>query len=163
LLFEASSIALASGIAFVIKTYIFDEKEINIMTDLFSSVIFNKNQKINLNLLNNLFFLKLIANSITYPLSVVSTVSGISGSQLVAAKPPKMALYTSWIEVFKHLQENVFFLFLIILIRKFKKKFIFYFQNLKNELKRGASQFFRVYTPRPNIPLSGFVLNRKAF
>lgn len=38
LLFEASSIALANGIAYVIKTYIFDEKEINIMTDLFSSV-----------------------------------------------------------------------------------------------------------------------------
>jgi len=116
LLFEASSIAIANALAHVIKTYIFNEKELNIMTDLFSS---------------------LIANSITYPLSVVATVSGISGSELVAAKPPKMALYSTWIEVLQHLHKN-------------------------NELKRGASQFFRIYTPRPNIPLSGFVLNRKA-
>ena len=56
-----------------------------------------------------MFCLKLIANSITYPLSVVSTVSSISGAALVAAKPPKMALYASWIDVFKHLYENVSF------------------------------------------------------
>jgi carrier protein len=116
LLFEVSSIAISNGIAYVIKTYIFDEKEINIITDLFAS---------------------LIANSITYPLSVVSTVSSISGSALVAAKPPKMALYASWMDVFRHLYEN-------------------------NDLSRGSSQFFRLYKPRPNIPLSGFVLNNKA-
>jgi len=50
---------------------------------------------------------KLIANSITYPLAVVTTVSCISGCGLVAGQPPKMAKYNSWVGVFKHLYETV--------------------------------------------------------
>lgn len=115
LLFEASTIALTNGIAFLIKSYIFEDKDIDALIDLFSS---------------------LLASSVTYPLSVVSTVSSISGSALIAGRPPRMALYASWIDVFKHLYEN-------------------------NELKRGSSSFFRIYKEPLSIP-SGFVLNQNS-
>lgn len=101
LLFEASTIAIANTIAYLIKTYVFEEKDIDGLIDLVAS---------------------LLANSVTYPLSVVSTVCSISGSQLVAGQPPKMLVYASWIDAFKHLYEM-------------------------NELKRGASTIFRVYVP----------------
>lgn len=101
LLFEASTIAIANTIAYLIKTYVFEEKEIDALIDLVAS---------------------LLANSVTYPLSVVSTVCSISGSNIAAGKPPRMVMYTSWIEAFKHLYDI-------------------------NELKRGASTFYRLYTP----------------
>ena len=45
--------------------------------------------------------------TITYPLSIVSTISCVSGSSLAAANPPNMPVYTSWLGVFKHLSETV--------------------------------------------------------
>ncbi|CAF0974542.1 unnamed protein product [Brachionus calyciflorus] len=114
LLFEASTIALTSSLAYLIKTYIYEDKDIDALIDLFSS---------------------LISNSITYPLSVVSTISCISGSALMAARPPRMLLYSSWIDIFRNLYEN-------------------------NELKRGASSFFRVYQPPNILQATGFSLGQ---
>lgn len=103
MLFEVSSIAIASSLAYVIKSYVLDEAEI-------------QNEQL-VNIGSALF-----ATSITYPLSVVTTVSCVSGSSLAAAVPPKMPMYNSWIGVFKHLYES-------------------------NGLKKGSSHFFRVYVP----------------
>lgn len=115
LLFEASTIAITNTLAYMIKTYIFEDKDIDALIDTITSVF---------------------VSSVTYPLSLVSTVSSINGSSLIAGRPPRMAMYTSWMECFKHLYEN-------------------------NELKRGSSYFFRIYTP-PMAPLkhTGFVLNQ---
>lgn len=103
LLFEASAIAISNGLIYLFKTYILEEKEFDMFVDLMAS---------------------LTTSNITYPLSVVTTVSCISGSALLAGRPPKMPLYKSWVEVFKHLYEN-------------------------NDMKRGSSNFFRVYTRPP--------------
>ncbi|RNA18405.1 mitochondrial carrier -like protein [Brachionus plicatilis] len=111
ILFEASTIALTSSLAYLIKNYVYEDKEIDALIDLFSS---------------------LIANSVTYPLSLVSSISCISGSSIMAARPPRMALYASWIDVFKHLYDT-------------------------NQLKRGSSSFFRVYQPIES-PMGGFSL-----
>lgn len=48
-----------------------------------------------------------MAATITYPLSVVSTVSCVSGSSLAAAKPPNMPTYISWLGVLRHLRDTV--------------------------------------------------------
>jgi carrier protein len=104
LLFEISSIAIASGLAYAMRAYVLDDSEQmqnHKLVDMTSS---------------------LIANSITYPLAVVTTVSCISGSMLVAGQPPKMPQYNSWCGVFKHLYET-------------------------NGLKKGGSHFFRLYVP----------------
>lgn len=90
LLFEASTIAIANAIVYVAKKYIFEDKEFDTIVDLFAS---------------------LLSNSLTYPLSLVSSISSISGSALVAAKPPRMPSYESWVDVFKHLYEQVTYLF----------------------------------------------------
>jgi hypothetical protein len=39
----------------------------------------------------------------------VSTVSSISGAKLAAARPPKMSLHGSWVDVFKELRDTVIF------------------------------------------------------
>jgi len=54
--------------------------------------------------------MKLFASSVSYPMSLVSTVSSINGSQLIAAQPPRMPIYKSWIDVFKHHYESVIYL-----------------------------------------------------
>lgn len=63
-----------------------DAKEIDGFTDLIASIF---------------------SNAITYPLAVISTVSCVSGSTLIAGQPPRMLIYSSWIDVFKHLYETV--------------------------------------------------------
>lgn len=110
ILFEASTIALTNAIAYVIKTYVFDEKDFDGVIELTSS---------------------LIASSVTYPLSLVSTVSTISGSAILAGQPPRMLVYASWIDVFRHLYEA-------------------------NELKRGSATFFRAY----NAPAAGISFSK---
>lgn len=103
MLFEVSTVAIASGVAYTLKTYILDDDKF-------------RNDKV-VEMGSGLF-----ANSITYPLAVVCTVSCISGANLVAGKPPKMPVYNSWVGVFKHLYET-------------------------NGLKKGNSHFFRVFVP----------------
>lgn len=102
LLFEASTIALTSSLTYFVSFYIIDCKDYDGIITLLSS---------------------LFASSLTYPLQLVSSVSSISGSQLIAAQPPRMAVYKSWIDVFKQHYES-------------------------NQLKRGSTGFFRVCLPR---------------
>lgn len=103
LLFEVSSIAIASSLVYVIKSYVIEDEKL-------------QNDKL-IDMSAGLF-----ANSITYPLSVVTTISCVSGSTLAAGRPPKMPTYNSWVGVFKHLYET-------------------------NGLKKGSSHFFRVFVP----------------
>lgn len=102
LIFEASTIALTSAISYFVSIYIIDSKEYDGVINLISS---------------------LFASSVTYPLSLVSVVSGVSGCQLIAGQPPRMPVYKSWIEIFKQHCEA-------------------------NQLKRGSTGFFRIYIPR---------------
>lgn len=88
MLFEVSTIAIASTVAYSIKTYIFEDDDVAA-----------KENFINMGS-------ALLASSITYPLAVVTTVSCVAGSSLTAATPPKMPIYNSWIGVFKHLYES---------------------------------------------------------
>lgn len=113
LLFEASTIALTSFLTYFIKTYVFDEKELELVVDLFASTV---------------------SSSITYPLSVVSTVSTVSGSGLLAGSYPKMVYHASWLDAFRNLYEN-------------------------NQLKRGSGYFFRIYNPAPVPTVPNFKLN----
>lgn len=101
ILFEASTIVITNAFVYIIKTYIFNDKDVDALNEAISS---------------------LLASSITYPLSLVSTVSSISGSSIMAARPPRMPAYSTWIDVFKHLSST-------------------------NQLKRGASSFYRTYSP----------------
>jgi len=114
ILFEASTIGLTNALAYLIKNYVFDDKDFDGIIDLFSS---------------------LVASSVTYPLSLVSTVSTISGSALVAGRPPRMAVYASWIDVFRNLYET-------------------------NELKRGSAVFFRAYHQPLTKQPTGFTLSQ---
>jgi len=101
LLFEASTVTCVNGIAYLLRTYVFNEEDMGRLIDFFSSFI---------------------GVTITYPLSIVSTISCVSGSSLAAANPPNMPIYTSWLGVFKHLSET-------------------------NGFKRGSSNFYRLYVP----------------
>jgi hypothetical protein len=75
----------------------------------------------------NLFIIyKTVSSSITYPLSVVSTVSTVSGSGLLAGSYPKMVYHASWIEAFKNLYENV-----SLKMITFIKNNVFIFLNYK--------------------------------
>lgn len=101
LLFEASTVVLTSALTHLIKVYVTDNKETVGIINLFASIF---------------------SSSVTYPLSLVSTVSSVSGCQLIAGQPPRIQYYKSWIDVFKQHYEN-------------------------NQLKRGSTGFFRVYIP----------------
>lgn len=102
LLFETSTIVLTGAITYFVSFYIIDSKEYDGIINLISSIF---------------------ASSVTYPISLVSTVSTISGSQLIAGQPPRMPKYKSWIDIFKYHYEN-------------------------NQLKRGSTGFYRVYIPK---------------
>lgn len=104
MLFDVSMITIAGGLAYILKKYVLNDEK------------FRNNDKI-IDMGAGLF-----AVSITYPLTVVSTVSCVSGANLVAGMPPKMPMYNSWVEIFKHLYES-------------------------NGLRRGSSHFYRVYVP----------------
>merc|ERR1719468_592550 len=66
LLFETSTIAMTGAITYFVSYYIIDSKEYDGIINLISS---------------------LFASSVTYPMSLVTTVSAISGSQLIAGQP----------------------------------------------------------------------------
>jgi len=87
LLFEVSTIAIASGVAYALRTYVIEDEQM-------------QNHKV-VDMGSALF-----ASSITYPLAVVTTVSCVSGCSLVAGRPPKMPTYNSWLGIFKHLMES---------------------------------------------------------
>ena len=81
--------SVASGFAYALKTYVLNDEKMK------------ENEKF-IDMGAGLF-----ANSLTYPLTVVATVSCVAGADLVAGKPPKMPMYNSWVGIFKHLYESV--------------------------------------------------------
>lgn len=66
----------------------------------------------------NAGFTQFAFSSLLYPLQVVSTCSAVSGSRLMAGRPPIMPAYTSWVDCWNDLQS-------------------------RRELKRGSSLFWR--------------------
>ncbi len=95
-------------ISYVVKRYVLDEKELEVFIDLVSSVRQFYKQILNLLVISiYCFIFKLVSSSITYPLSLVSTVSCVAGSGIVAGQPPRMRIYNSWIDIFQHLYETV--------------------------------------------------------
>lgn len=49
----------------------------------------------------------MVAQSITYPLSVVTTVTAINRSGLRAANLPLTPIYANWQDAYKHLSKTV--------------------------------------------------------
>lgn len=66
-------------------------------------------------------FVGLVVNQLAYPFSLVSTIMMISGSGLIAALPPNMPEYSSWIACWSNLESI-------------------------GQLKRGSSLLWRVYS-----------------
>ncbi|KAH8415725.1 hypothetical protein KR222_010794 [Zaprionus bogoriensis] len=66
----------------------------------------------------NAGFTQFAFSSLLYPLQVVSTCSAVSGSRLMAGRPPIMPTYNSWVDCWNDLQS-------------------------RRELKRGSSLFWR--------------------
>lgn len=123
LIFETTTIALTGTITYFVSFYIIDSKEYDGIINLISSIF---------------------ASSVTYPVSLVSTVSSISGANILAGQPPRMPLYKSWIDVYKRHYET-------------------------NQLKRGSTGFYRVYIPKidhsntiDDFHHAGFKLNTHA-
>lgn len=100
---DISCLVLVSASSFVFNKYVLQEPETQKYFISFAQFLFSS------------FF---------YPMHVVSTCMIVSGSGLIAGKPPLMPNYSSWRECWNHL-------------------------NSSNSLKRGSSLFLRYY--RPNI------------
>jgi len=96
---EIGLIAVTSGLAFVVNEYIVDDKELQKYTK---------------------HFVNFLGSSLFYPLQVTSNCMVVSRSGLAAGYPPRMPLYTGWVDCIKHLRS-------------------------RGELKRGSSMFFRYY------------------
>ncbi|ALC44077.1 Mtch [Drosophila busckii] len=79
----------------------------------------------------NAGFTQFAFTSLLYPLQVVSTCSAISGSRLMAARPPIMPHYGSWVGCWNDLQA-------------------------RRELKRGSSLFWRSQAVQPSIVPTSF-------
>jgi len=86
LILEVTAICVINGVAYTARAYFFDEDRFGKYIDKFAVAA---------------------AYLITYPLSVVSSVSCISGSGLNAALPPLMPNYSSWLGVLQHLYQTV--------------------------------------------------------
>ena len=97
---EVGLIAVPSGLAFIVNEYIIvEDKEMQKYTK---------------------HFVNFIGSSLFYPLQVTSNCMAVSRSGLAAGYPPRMPLYTGWVDCIKHLRS-------------------------RGELKRGSSMFFRYY------------------
>ena len=97
---EAGIIALTSVLTFAINQYVVDDKEFKQYTRHVTNFI---------------------SGSLFYPLQVTSACMAVSRSGLAAGYPPKMPLYTGWVDCLKHLRAQ-------------------------GQMKRGSSLFFRYYT-----------------
>ncbi|CAE1235975.1 MTCH [Acanthosepion pharaonis] len=80
-------------------------------------------------------FVGLVVNQLAYPFTLVSTIMMVSGSGLVAALPPNMPEYTSWIKCWNKLDSI-------------------------GQLKRGSSLLWRVYSGPTGINSQISIKNR---
>jgi len=97
---EAGIIAVTSGLTFLVNQYVVEDKEFKQYTKHITNFL---------------------AGSLFYPFQVTASCMAVSRSGLAAGYPPKMPLYTSWWDCFKHLKSQ-------------------------GQLKRGSSLLFRYYT-----------------
>ena len=112
---EAGIIALTSVLTFAINQYVVDDKEFKQYTRHVTNFI---------------------SGSLFYPLQVTSACMAVSRSGLAAGYPPKMPLYTGWVDCLKHLRAQ-------------------------GQMKRGSSLFFRYYTgPQVLAHCTGTVLSK---
>lgn len=105
---DVASLALSTTLAFVINRYLIDDRDVR--TYVSASMNF-------------------VASAVTYPFQLVSTCMAVSGSGLLAGKPPHMPVYTSWTDCWSHLSRT-------------------------NQIKRGSSLIWRYYTG-PQIVING--------
>jgi len=54
-------------------------------------------------------FVGYFAQSVTYPLSVKSTVMTVNGSKLAAGKPPHVSIFDNWVDCLQTLYKTVSF------------------------------------------------------
>eukprot|EP00088_Acartia_fossae_P031406 TRINITY_DN3230_c0_g1_i1.p1 TRINITY_DN3230_c0_g1~~TRINITY_DN3230_c0_g1_i1.p1 ORF type:complete len:322 (+),score=78.96 TRINITY_DN3230_c0_g1_i1:76-1041(+) len=102
---ELLFVAISGSVTFGVKNYVLDKK--------------NPEQRAILKYVDNIS--SYVAQSLTYPFTVVSTCMTVSRSGLAAGYPPFMPLYMGWTDCYSHLRSQ-------------------------NQLKRGTSLFFRYYT-----------------
>lgn len=82
---DVFSLLLASALAYIVNTYIFEDKELQMYTSATMSFI---------------------ASAITYPFQVVSNCMAISGTSLSAGSPPNMPFYNSWLDCWSDLSRR---------------------------------------------------------
>lgn len=108
---ELTLVGLSYSAVYVINNYILEEKGMKNYTGL---------------------FVNFITSSLCYPFHVVGNCMAVSRSGLIAGYPPKMPMYLSWTDCFRHL-----------------KKY--------GQLNRGSSLLFRYYTG-PKVVVGNKVL-----
>jgi len=97
---EVGILGLTASLTFLVNTYLLEDKEMAQYTGHVAGFL---------------------AGSLCYPFQVTSTCMAVSRSGLVAGYPPRMPLYTGWLDCFSHLRSQ-------------------------GQLKRGSSLIFRYYT-----------------
>lgn len=100
LLGEVGVLVTTAGLTFLVNNYVITEKEMKQYTGHVAGFL---------------------AGSLFYPFQVVSTCMTVSGSGLLMGLPPRMPLYTGWMDCLQQLKA-------------------------KNQLKRGSSLLFRYYS-----------------
>jgi len=97
---EVGILGLTASLTFLVNTYLLEDKEMAQYTGHVAGFL---------------------AGSFCYPLQVTSTCMAVCRSGLVAGYPPRMPLYTGWMDCLSHLRSQ-------------------------GQLKRGSSLIFRYYT-----------------
>ena len=97
---EVGILGLTASLTFLVNTYLLEDKEMAQYTGHVAGFL---------------------AGSLCYPLQVTSTCMTVSRSGLMAGYPPRMPLYTGWLDCLSHLRSQ-------------------------GQLKRGSSLIFRYYT-----------------
>jgi len=97
---EVGILGLTASITYLVNNYLLDDKEMKQYTGHVAGFL---------------------AGSLCYPLQVTSTCMTVSRSGLMAGYPPRMPLYTGWLDCLSHLRSQ-------------------------GQLKRGSSLIFRYYT-----------------
>ncbi|KAF5276505.1 hypothetical protein FQA39_LY06574 [Lamprigera yunnana] len=85
LLGDILSLLLASTLSYVVNTYVFDDRELQMYTSATMSFV---------------------ASAIMYPFQVVSICMGVNGTQLAAGSPPNMPIYNSWLDCWSDLSRR---------------------------------------------------------
>ncbi|XP_052832477.1 mitochondrial carrier homolog 2 [Octopus bimaculoides] len=86
LLGDSINLASTSILTYILNKYIIQDKKVSVYTAA---------------------FVGLLVNQLTYPFGLVSVVMMVNGSGLIAAMPPNMPFYRSWVDCWNHLSSIV--------------------------------------------------------